>query len=436
MSNYDLIVVGGGTAGCAAAYMAGKLKLKTLLIEKSGVLGGSTTAGLVVPAMKSSESQINTEFMDVLIRKMKIMGGQVDYLGNPGWFNPELLKCALDDLMAEANVKVLYYTTVQGIQHTLDTITSVSVYSELLSPCTYSIDNSAFKDLSVSIGTRYLVDATGNADIFKNLNCEFLKNNEDETQPFSLRFIMSGIDLNAYSEWLLDIDKDKDVTTVQQIDGVLHLSTACTWDKTRKWALLPIFKAGVANGLLKPDDLNYFQVFTIPGMPNSIAFNCPRLVNCEGTIDIENISKSLQDGRSTIYRLAEFFKKYFPGFKKAYISQISDMLGIRTSRRIKGKYIYKIDDILNGTSFENPVAVANYPIDVHSKKKNGSTLKKVQEYQVPLESLMSEQYENLFAVGRCISADFMAQGAIRIQPTCFSMGVGLAKYLAKHRRHR
>ncbi len=435
MSKYDLVIVGGGTAGCATAYMAGKLKLKTLLIEKSGVLGGSMTSGLVMPAMKSSENQINTDFMDALIKEMKKIGGQVDYMGNSGWFNPELLKIALDNLMSETNVKVLHNTTVLSIQHSCDRIISLSLYNELLSPCTYSIDNLGFNDLSVSIDTKYLVDATGNAEIFKNLNCEFLQNNEEETQPFSLRFIMSGIDLEAYSQWLLDIDKNEDVTTVQHIDGVLHLSTACTWDKTRKWALLPIFKAGVANGLLKPDDINYFQTFTVPGMPNSLAFNCPRLVNCEGTLDIENISKALQEGRSTIFRLSEFFKKYFPGFKKSYISNISDMLGIRASRRIKGKYIYKMDDIINGTEFDKPVAISNYPIDVHSSDKDGSTLKKVGDYQIPLEALMSKQYDNLFAVGRCISADFMAQGAIRVQPTCFSMGVGLAKYLAKLCRH-
>ena len=49
---------------------------------------------------------------------------------------------------------------------------------------------------------------------------------------------------------------------------------------------------------------------------------------------------------------------------------------------------------------------------------------------LPVESLMSADYDNLFAIGRCISADFMAQGALRIIPSCFAMGEGLAKYIA------
>ena len=59
---YDVIVVGGGTAGCSAAYTCGKLGLKTLLIEKNIHLGGTITSALVVPAMKSGEHQINTDF--------------------------------------------------------------------------------------------------------------------------------------------------------------------------------------------------------------------------------------------------------------------------------------------------------------------------------------------------------------------------------------
>ena len=74
MKKYDLIVVGGGTAGCAAAYTAGKLGLKTLIIEKNIHLGGTITSGLVVPAMKSSDNQINTDFYNDLIEELQKIG--------------------------------------------------------------------------------------------------------------------------------------------------------------------------------------------------------------------------------------------------------------------------------------------------------------------------------------------------------------------------
>lgn len=99
IKQYDVIVVGGGTAGCAAAYTAGKLGLKTLLVEKNIHLGGTITSALVVPAMNSAASQINSDFYEKLIAELHTMGGQITYENNPGWFNPELCKVALDRLM-------------------------------------------------------------------------------------------------------------------------------------------------------------------------------------------------------------------------------------------------------------------------------------------------------------------------------------------------
>jgi len=432
MDKYDIVIVGGGTAGCAAAYTAAKLGLKTLLLEKESFLGGSMTGGLVVPAMKSSENQINTDFFDNLVIEMKNLGGQITYENNKGWFNPELLKFALDKMLLSVGVDILFNINIFNVEHHADSFT-LSIHNELLSAHTETIytDNNfgEYDTLFVSIDTTYLVDTTGNCELGKILNCNFLEN-ENETQPFSLRFIMSGINLKVFGDWLLNTDNNRQVTTVYNIDGQTHLSTACTWDTGCKWALLPYFEKGVEDGILKPSDINYFQVFSVPGMSDSLAFNCPRLVENNGNLDIESTSKALIDGRSAILRLSKFCKKYFVGFENAYISNIANQLGIRTSRRIKGKYIYTMDDILSGKKFNNPVAVANYPIDVHSKDKDGSVLKKVQDYQIPVEALISADYKNFFVAGRCISADYMAQGAIRVQPTCFSMGEGLAKYIA------
>ena len=92
MKSYDLIVVGGGTAGCAAAYIASKYGLKVLLIEKTSQLGGSMTSGLVIPVMNCGDNQINTEFYKAITEKLRILGGQVTYQNNRGWFNTVLLK--------------------------------------------------------------------------------------------------------------------------------------------------------------------------------------------------------------------------------------------------------------------------------------------------------------------------------------------------------
>lgn len=428
MDNYDLIVVGGGTAGCAAAYTAGKLGLKTLLIEKNIHLGGTITSALVVPAMKSGEHQINTDFYNELTTELHSIGGQATYLGNKGWFNPELTKIALDTLMAKANVEVFFDCHIRDVILEDNKIKGVIISKEMLSVYNEKIEQQN-KGLLVSIEAKYIIDATGNCEIGKLCGCEFLEEMKKD-QPVSLRFMMGGVDVPHFAKWLKDYDKDKNVTTVEDINGFIHLSTAYTWDKGKKWALAPLFEDAVNKGILKDHDRNYFQIFTVAGMPSTIAFNCPRIIDYTKTLDVVNMSKALQLARKNIFRLANFCKIYLPGFENSYISNIADMLGVRVSRRIKGKYVYTIDNVKSGKKFEHPVVVSNYPVDVHSKDKDSSTLEIVKDYTLPLESLMSADIENLFVVGRCISADFMAQGALRVQASCFSMGEGVAKYLA------
>ncbi len=424
---FDVIVIGGGTAGCAAAYTAGKLGLKTLLIEKNIHLGGTITSALVVPAMKSGEHQINTDFYVDLISELSAIGGQATYQNNPGWFNPELTKIALDNLMAKANVEVYFDTHIRDVICKNRHIEAIVISKEMLSVYNETIENQN-KALSVSIAAKYIIDATGNCEIGKLCGCEFLEENS-ENQPVSLRFLMGGVDVPYFAEWLKAFDTDRNVTTVEDINGFIHLSTAYTWDKDKTWALKPLFDDAVAKGILKDHDRNYFQIFTVAGMPSTIAFNCPRIIDYTKTLDVANMSKALQLARKNIFRLANFCKIYFPGFKNAYISNIADMLGIRVSRRIKGKYVYKIDDLKSGKKFEHPVLRSNYPVDVHSDKKDGSTLDIVQDYELPIESLMSADIDNLYVAGRCLSADYMAQGALRVQASCFSMGEAVAKHI-------
>lgn len=433
--DYDVIVIGGGTAGCAAAYMSGKLGLKTLLIERGIHLGGTITSGLVVPVMMSGNHQINTAFYHILIEELKKVGGQVTYQGNSGWFNPELMKIVLDKMMRDVGVEVRFNAEAKDVKVDSNKVLSIEVNKEILSVYNETVDTDnnttvKYKPLSVYIGAKYFVDATGNCDFSNKINCKFLEM-KSEYQPMSLRFIMSGVDLKAFSDWLLALDKNRDVTTVEYINQDIHLSTAYTWDTDKHWALAPFFDKAVQDGVLKDTDRNYFQVFTVAGMPNSLAFNCPRIPENLNPNLVKDSTKALIEAREAILRLSIFCKKYFPGFGNAYISNIADCLGVRVSNRIKGKYIYTIDDLKSGKKFENPALISNYPVDVHNKGKNSSTLEKTGEYQLPIESLMSYDYDNLFIVGRGISADYMAQGALRVQASCFSMGEAVAKYIKK-----
>ena len=190
------------------------------------------------------------------------------------------------------------------------------------------------------------------------------------------------------------------------------------------------FEKAVEEGDLTLEDTNYFQIFTVAGTNDEIAFNCPRLPEMIDINDNVAVLEAVIKLKESMERIANFCKKYFNGFENAYISAVADELGIRVSNRIKGKYVYTETDLRNGKHFEEPVLSANYPIDVHNDEKS-SGLEPVKNYELPIMSLMSDDIENLFVIGKCLSADFKAQAALRVQQSCFSMGEGVAKYIAK-----
>ena len=269
-NSYDVIIAGGGTAGCSCAYTASKLGLKVLLVEKNSFLGGSITSSLVIPAMKTSDNAINTDFFNLLFNELHKLGGASEYCdGNKGWFNPELTKIVLDKLLQSVGVDILFESEIQKINKNLSSYNVTIYYNNLLG---------RDEGLSACIDTKYIVDSTGDAEICKKLNCEFLDKYENKTQPISLRFIMSGINVKVFSEWLMDFDTDRNVTTACSTDNTTLLSTAYTWDENKNWALKPLFKKGIEQGVITEEDSNYFQLFSVAGAPDSVAFNCPRLL--------------------------------------------------------------------------------------------------------------------------------------------------------------
>ncbi len=416
---YDLTVFGGGTSGIAAAYIAAKHGLNVLLVENTDVLGGSITQGLVVPSMKVNTEGINTEFFDDLCKfadKYKARHTYID--GNKGWFNHELLKIVSDEMLESVNCSVLFSCSPISINY--KDIFEVKLLHKML---------------SIYIETEYIVDATGDGVIFKLLDCDFQEKTL-VTQSPTLRFIVSNININTFSSWLEKFDNDRNVTTVERAENNIYLSTACTWDKNKHWALRPLFDRAIKNGDLEYEDTAYFQVFSMPSMPSSLNFNCPRILlnDDEDLQDPFVYARALKQGRKRIFRIYNFCRKYLPGFENSYISHISDKLGIRESNRVKCKYTFTKNDILAPKHFDNIAAACDYPIDIHSNKNSKDILEFTKNtYYLPVEALISKKYDKLYAAGKIVSADFEAQAALRTQQTCFSMGEAAAKDILKRK---
>lgn len=419
--NYDLVIIGGGTSGCAAAYNASLLGLKTLLVEKNNFLGGLMTGGLVVPVMKSSLDNLNSDYYKKLVKTAKKYKAQITYKDkNDGWFNPEVMKIVIEEVLSDSkirkNLNILYETSIQDVNISNKLIKSVILNHDALSIPVYS--------------THY-VDATGSASLAQLCGCNFI-NDTDIEQQSTLRFILSNVNIDEFCDFITKIDCNEDITNTYRNErdtySLLNFTTASTWDTNKIWAVDSILKKGVKDGVLIDSDRSYFQIFSVAGSSNQVAFNCPRINTYKNNPYM--YSNELINARMAIWRIYNFVKKYFKGFENAEISNIATQTGIRESRRVQTKYIYKNDDMISNKKFENSVLKANYSMDIHSKTKNKSVLQNTGSYELPIESLISKDIDNLYVAGKIIGAQFEAHSALRVQKSCMQMGEGLAKYIA------
>ena len=112
-----------------------------------------------------------------------------------------------------------------------------------------------------------------------------------------------------------------------------------------------------------------------------------------------------------------------PGFEGCYFTKTAPFLGIRETRRIVGHYMMTQEDVLGCRHFEDAIAVASYPIDIHRPGDEGCTLIWCGDcYDIPYRSLVPQKVKNLLVAGRCISTTHEAMGAIRVMATCMAMG--------------
>jgi hypothetical protein len=128
------------------------------------------------------------------------------------------------------------------------------------------------------------------------------------------------------------------------------------------------------------------------------------------------------------YDAARYLIDFVPGFENAWIDKIAPFLGIRESRRIVGEYMLTGEDILACRHFEDVVAVASYPIDLHHPKGGDCTLTWCEDcYDIPYRCLVPKGLEGLLLAGRCASTTHEAMASTRVMSTCMAMGEAAGK---------
>ncbi len=417
LAHVDILVVGGGTAGAVAGIAAGRTGYRTLVVEQLGALGGTQTAALVTPMMPNQVDQVPLNGgidgeINQRLNDLQESGVWKD--GNRGWFNPESLKWVLEEMVLASGAELLYYSFFEDVIVADDQVLGVVV------------TNKAGRGKILAQRT---IDATGDGDVAYRAGVDFASGDPETgvNQPFSVRFHLGNVDLSRLAAFLRDLGRH-DILEQAVGSQVPLIHTAMVWE--RGWTLEPLFRQAVADGVLLPEDGEYFQVFTMAGRPGELAFNCPRI---SGEVDGTNpwhLTRAQVLGRRAMRRYGEFCRRYLPGCENAYLVMGAPLVGVRESRRMVGEYVLTEADVLGAQKFPDGIARNNYPIDIHRPTKDqrpGLTrLPPGAYHEIPYRCLVPRGVEQLLVAGRCLSATFAAQGSVRVQSNCRAMGEAAA----------
>ncbi|MBQ9376769.1 MAG: FAD-dependent oxidoreductase [Schwartzia sp.] len=417
----DVCVVGGGSAGTAAAVSAARKGAKTVLVERGISLGGLATQGCVYPCMPTYIDGSDTPYIEDLNKRMESQGispfyevADADgfYGGGRARYIPEYLSLVYDEMCEEAGAHILYNASLAGV---------VTDEGKIVSCVVQTVEGLS------KIRATVFIDATGDALLsrFAGVPAEKGSETTGRNQPMSLRFEMGGVDVGKVYHFSLHLLKDyKKGFFDTMVEKALRehrppFIEFAKWKKNEEF-----FKSGVASGELTEDDILYIQAFTIPGKSGVMSMNCPEMPALSfSSTDAVSQSRAISFGRKMMRRLAAFFIHHVSGFEHAYISREASMVGVRESWRIRGKYYMDAEDYFKARHFPDAVCRTAYPIDIHDVKLDvGKKLQKGQYYEVPYRALVTNEISNLLVAGRCASGSFAAQASFRIQPTCMSMG--------------
>jgi FAD-dependent oxidoreductase family protein len=393
LGNYEVVVLGGGPAGIAAALAAGRSGRSTLLIERYGFMGGAgTAAGLSTfcglhAVVHGEHRQVVHGIADDVLDRLRAMDG----LNKPHLtvrdqitaqaYDISAFKIAADELMAEAKVQVLFHAF--GVGATLASDRRIGTLFVETKSGRFAIHGELF------------VDGSGDGDLAAWAGV-----------PYE---VGDGAGNMLYP------------STMFRINGVDPAKAG------RAWELIPsLMDEAEKNGRTFPRKK---PIVRPQRNPIEWRANLTQIKNPDGTavngVDSAQLSYGEIEGRRQCWDVFQFIKEVTPGFENAYIVEIAPQIGIRETRRISGEYQLTEHDILGCRDFADSIGVNGWPVEAHVKGdvKFVFTPPGSRGYnQIPYRIIVPQNIDNLFVVGRCASMSHEGQSSARVSGACFVMG--------------
>jgi hypothetical protein len=405
----DVLVIGGGPAGIAAAIAASRNGAKTMLVEKEGYVGGNATIGLVGPFMTCFDNEGKTQIIrgiyDELVRRMESEGGAIhpSKVGAgtpyaafiiPGHrnvtpFDPEVLKRVAEDMLLESKVELLFYT--QFIDCVVENKTIAGIIA-------------AKRQGLVRIKPKVVIDCSGEAyvSVKAGVPVTMGRKKDNATQPASLFCRVAGV------------DSDKVIKVVEESRDLMGkpFSGVFSW----------LIEEGKKNGdwHIDRDELGCYMA------PNRKIWNMntSRISHVAGN-QSESLTRASIEGRKQVKEIVQFLNKYVPGFEEAYLLDTGSAVGVRESLHINGEYTLTREDLLSCKTFEDDILLCSNAIDIHGEDEGGGEYVTVDTwYGIPYRSLVPLNCDNLLVAGKTISSLSEAVAGFRVMTCCYGLGQG------------
>ena len=366
---FDIIVAGGGPAGCAAALAAARCGTKTLLVEQGTCLGGMWTAGLVNPIFDFQNKGGILREIITRLKKEYSFGGFIH-----SCFQIEDMKFLLEQMLCDAGVEILYGTIVSRAWMEGDTVKGVVVENKsgrTVFPAKVCIDCTGDADLAVSAGVKTVMG----------------RQEDGKCQGMTLMFLLGNIDF---------MQRDCN----ELFDLIKEAAEQCASDFTLPYDRPYIIQIPNSNTAV-------VQLTHIRGLDPTDAFD---------------LSRATIEGRKQAYETVRFMKSHIPQFRDVLLLQTASLIGVRESRRIVGEYTLTAEDALVGRQFEDGITCATFGMDIHNPEDTTQQCQAVKPYQIPYRCLVPAEIDGLLVAGRCISGTHEALASYRVTGNCAAMG--------------
>jgi len=397
----DVLVVGGGPAGVAAAFAAARLGARTMIVEQFNCLGGVATAGghghMCLYSSYGTGERVVGGIPFEIVRRIAAAGCGV-HSNSEADFEIEGLKLLLDEMAEESKTELLYHTFFADMIVEDGRAVGAVVQS---------------KDGRQVIRARRFVDCTGDGDVAARAGCAFDMGDEGSglCQPVTLMFTIGGVDADRLSRFR----------------------------QGKPWPLPEVWAEAQKKGDMRPFQTTIMGWWWTPTRPDQIGVNFTHVVRIN-SLKAEDLTRATIEARKQAYESIRVYRKYVPGMESCYMISTPNTVGIRESRRIRGEYVLTKDDVLAQRTFPDTIGYGSFFIDIHRLDGPGMDRQTVRpdpgfKYQIPYRILVPRTIDNLLVAGRCASCTHEALGSLRVMPQCGVMGeaAGVAAALSIQR---